>query len=223
MFVIPVKYNGTDFVVNCVKSIRNSGNTDVIAVVDSNSTDKSYFDKLEPYYVTICDVGNINYGDGAMWFCYENFPEEEYIFNIHDSMIINENLSFLKEADFTAFCHFPVQYWGPMGASQELETLAYCMRRITEVGINISPAQMYGFWGLFGTVFFAKRTVLNKLCETKLHTILPYDKFTACCSERLWGFFLHHIGIDISKNSLMGDNIQSGKSKAIQKIVVSRQ
>ena len=45
MFVIPCKYNKEfPFVIDLVKNIREFHTTEKIVVVDSNSSDKSYFD-----------------------------------------------------------------------------------------------------------------------------------------------------------------------------------
>jgi hypothetical protein len=222
MFVIPVKYNGSDFIVNCVKSIRESGNTDKIVVVDSNSVDKSYLGRIEQYDITFEDIGNIHYGDGATWYCYNKYPDEEYIFSIHDSIIVNENLSFLREKNFTALCYFDMQYFGPTGPGGA-GSLDYCIFKLNSLGFYPDYEEMYKFPGLFGSIFFSHRSILDAIHEMGFSRILPTNKFEACASERLWGYFLYKIGIDLTKNSLMGDNINSGKSNAMRKTIVGRQ
>ena len=222
MFVIPVKYNGTDFIVDLVKSIRNAGHTDKIVVVDSASDDKTYFDKLKSFDVLIEDVGNVHYADGALWHCYNKFPEEDFIFAIHDSMKVNENLNFLKEKDFTALCYFDIQYQGPEGAGGRA-SYGCCVDKLMSVGFTPTEKEMHSFSGLFGSILFCKRTVLDKIHALGFHKILPTDKFEACANERLWGFFLHKIGVDIKENNLLGDFIDSGKTKCIEKVIVGRQ
>lgn len=222
MFVIPVKYNGTDHITNCVKSIRESGNTDKIVVVDSNSLDKSYFGRIEKYDIIFEDIGNRYYGDGATWHCYHKYPDEEFIFSIHDSMVINENLSFLKQKEFTAFCYFDIQYFGPAGPAGN-GSLDYCIYKLNSLGFNPDYEEMYKFPGLFGSIFFSHRSILDTIHEMGFSRILPTNKFEACASERLWGYFLYKIGIDLTQNSLMGDTINSGKSNAMRKTIVGRQ
>jgi hypothetical protein len=222
MFVIPVKYNGYDYVVKCVKSIREQGMYDKIVVVDSNSSDKSYFDRLSVYDVTIEDIGNKNYSDGAMWYCYNKYPEEEFIFSIHDSMVVNENLNFLKKQDFTAFCYFDIQYLGPGGPGGG-ESLDYCIYKLNQLGYNPDYEEMYSFPGLFGSIFFSKRSILEKIHDLGFNKILPTNKAEACANERLWGFFLKKVDINIKEHNLMGNYINSNKSNAIRKTIVCRQ
>jgi len=224
---MPSKYNGIDYVVNCIKSIRDTGHTDTIAVVDSDSADKSYFSKLTAYNVNVHDAHNKHYNDGAIWYCYNYYPDEEFIISIQDSMTVHQNLDSFKKSDFTSFCYFPIQYQGPSGAyalDVKRETIEYCLNKIRGVGCDIQEDDLYQFYGLFGPVFISHRKVLTALYNLKLNTILPTNKLTACASERIWGFFLYHIGIDISKNTIMGDYINSNRSNgAIRKHFGARQ
>lgn len=61
MFVIPCKFNSNHpFIVNLVEDITNGHSFKKIVVVDSDSEDKSYFDKLRKYDIIIEDVKNKN-------------------------------------------------------------------------------------------------------------------------------------------------------------------
>lgn len=215
MFVIATKYNGKDHIVNCVRSIRAANNPDLIVVVDSDSKDKSYFAKLSPYHVVIEDVANHHYTDGALWHCYRKYPDEDFFFSIHDSMVVHENLGFLKEKDFTAFCWFDIQY---LGSLSMIDVLPYCIEQLQKVGYSPTAADMHSFDGIFGSIVFCKRHILDKLDQLGLSKILPSNKDESCASERLWGYFIHKLGINVRENNLMGNFAFSGKSKALEKI-----
>lgn len=222
MFVIPVKYNGENHIVECLKSIRESGHDDLVVVVDSNSSDKSYFDLIKPFDVKIEDVGNVNYADGALWHCYHKYQNEDFVYSIHDSMRINENINWMKEKDCTALCYFDIQYQGPDGAGGR-NCYGYCVDILMSLGFYPTEEEMHSFPGLFGSVIFCKRHILDKVHKLGFFKVLPKDKFEACSQERLWGFFLDKIGVNIKENNLLGDFIDSGKSKAITKLIVRRQ
>jgi hypothetical protein len=54
MFVIPCKYtNSCPFIIELVKDIRLYHPNDKIVVIDSDSEDKSYFDKNKNYDLTL--------------------------------------------------------------------------------------------------------------------------------------------------------------------------
>ena len=59
--LIPCKYSDKSPIVQCVASIRKHYPDDLIAVVDSDSDDKSYFESLEKYGVVIEDIQNKNF------------------------------------------------------------------------------------------------------------------------------------------------------------------
>lgn len=107
MFVIPCKYNPSfPFIKSLVAQIREFHQDEKIVVVDSDSDDKSYFDELKKYDVIIEDVKNKNWMVGAYWYAYKKYPNEDFYFFMHDSMIVKSNLDYLKNRDLTVLMSF---------------------------------------------------------------------------------------------------------------------
>lgn len=196
MIVIACKNTGQGQIVECIKSIRESGNNDAICVVDSNSPDKTYFEEIKKYNVIIEDIGNINHIDGAIWYCYEKYVDVEFFYVLHDSMIVNKKLTPISKNDLTIFSHFEGL---PFDSDVQL---AYSLNKIAEVGLDISNVTLSTLAGVFGTAIYCKRQILDDLKELGLNKILPTSKLEAQASERLWGIFLHKLGYDVRLNTL---------------------
>lgn len=212
MIVIPCKYVDVDYITPLVKSIRESGNNDMICVVDSDSTDKTYFSKIQPYNVIIEDISNRNYIDGAVWHCYTKYKDIDYFYFLHDSMIVNENLEPIKRNYFTAFCYGEIIHW-------DSETQKnYCIDSINSLGYSVTEKDFENIPGLFGITFFCKREVLDELWDLGLHKILPSNKEQMCGSERIWPYFLWKIGIDVRISNLRNFWIYDQKTNYISKI-----
>lgn len=182
MIVIPCKNSGINYITPCVKSIRDSGNTDLICIVDSDSSDKSYFDEVKAYNVIIEDIANKNYVDGAVWHCFEKYKDVEFFYILHDSMTVNKKLDPIKRNDFTAFCYGEKISWDSDAQKR------YCIDNIKSIGYDVSEADFAGIPGLFGITFYCKRSVLQELCDLGLNKILPTNKEQMCGSERIWPY-----------------------------------
>ncbi len=220
MIVIPCKNTGQRRIVNCIKSIRESGNSDSICVVDSNSPDKSYFSEIEQYGVVVEDIENKHHIDGAIWHCYEKYPDVEFFYILHDSMIVNKNLTPISKNDLTVFGFFEGL---PFDSDVQYN---YSMSKIAEVGLDLTGVELSTLAGLFGTTLYCKRTILDDLKRLGLNTILPTNKLEAQASERIWGIFLHKLGFDIRLNTLrefINQNTEfTNKTNYITKIFVGR-
>lgn len=194
MFVIPTKYNqNCNYIINLIESIRRFS-SELILVVDSNSEDKSYFNSIFRYNnIDIADINNVNYIDGAIWYGYDNYPKEDFFYIMHDSMQVLQNLEKYKNFDFTSFSYFDLCY-------DSHQQFLYCKNKIESLGFNYNSE----FYGLFGISFFCCREILTQLKNLKLNTILPKNKLEMMGSERIWGFLLKTINIDITKNSIIG-------------------
>ena len=83
--VLVINHNNAKFIPQCINSIINFHPNEKIVLVDSDSHNKEYFNKL-PKNVIIADIGNKNYMEGALWYCYEKSPEEDFFYLIQDSM-----------------------------------------------------------------------------------------------------------------------------------------
>ena len=99
MFVIPCKFEKERPVIfDCVKNIRLH-NKETIVIVDSNSGDTSYGLYLTNTYDNVIfeNAKNINYEIGALKIVFEKYNFNNY-FLLHDSMIVNCNISHIKES-----------------------------------------------------------------------------------------------------------------------------
>lgn len=220
MIVIPCRNTGEKHIINCIKSIRESGNEDLICVVDSNSPDKTYFNEIRQYGVLIEDINNIHHIDGAIWHCYEKYIDVEFFYILHDSMIVNKKLTPITKNDLTVFSYFE-------GLPFDSHTqYTYSMSRIAETGLDLTNVELNTLAGLFGTTLYCKRKVLDDLKQLGLNKILPTNKLEAQASERIWGIFLFKLGFDIRLNTLrefINQNTEfTDKTNYITKIFVGR-
>ena len=220
MIVIPCRNTGNRYVVDCIRSIRESGNEDLICVVDSNSPDKEYFKEVEQYGAIVEDIDNTHHIDGAIWYCYEKYTDVDFFYIIHDIMIINKNLTPITKNDLTVFSYFEGL---PFDSDMQYN---YSMSKIAQVGLDLIDVELNTLAGLFGTTLYCKRKILDDLKELGLNKILPTNKSEAQASERIWGIFLHKLGFDIRLNTLrefINQNTEfTNKTNYITKIFVGR-
>ena len=52
------------------------------------------------------DVMNRNHVIGAYWQAYRSYPDEEFYYFMHDSMLVNANLDYLKSRALVTLCYF---------------------------------------------------------------------------------------------------------------------
>lgn len=197
MFVIPCKYNSNfKFVQNLVKSIRQFHPNEKIVVVDSASEDKSYFEELEKYDVIIENISNKNWMVGAYWHAFKKYPNEEYYFFMHDSMIVKDNLDYLKQNDLTILCHF----------DRSISTFNAWGDRI-----NLESEYNYSYDGLgcYGPMFFCKNKVMKRMLNMGADKFLPTNKQETGYCEACYGFFLEDQGYDLKECSLYGDVLEN--------------
>jgi hypothetical protein len=189
-------------------------------VVDSNSPDKSYFSEVEQYSVIIEDIENKHHIDGAIWHCYEKYTDVEFFYILHDSMIVNKNLTPISKNNLTVFSFFEGL---PFDSDIQYN---YSMSKVAEVGLDLAGVELNTLAGLFGTTLYCKRTILDELKRLGLNTILPTNKLEAQASERIWGIFLYKLGFDIRLNTLrefINQNTEfTNKTNYITKIFVGR-
>lgn len=193
MFVIPCKYNSQfPFVIQLVESIRNFHSIEKIVVVDSDSKDKSYFDALKSYDVIVEDVSNKQWMVGAYWHTYKKYPDEHFYFFLHDSMIVKDNLDYLKEFDLTILMHFD-RMVGNFNTWADLITS------------NSKYEYTFNGNGCYGPIFFCKNKVMKRMLEMGADKFLPNNKAETGYCEGCYGFFLEEQGYDLKKCSLYGD------------------
>ena len=212
MIVIACRNQDVDYITPCVRSIRESGNSDAICIVDSDSPDKSYFDRVKHYDVIVEDIANKNYVDGAVWHCFKKYTDVEYFYVLHDSMLVNEDLSPLRRNDFAAFCYGQTISWDSDSQYK------YVTESINSLGYSVTHKDFQNIPGLFGITFYCKRSVLQELWDLGLPKLLPTSKEQMCGSERIWPYFLWKIGIDIRISNLRNYWIYDEKTNYITKI-----
>jgi hypothetical protein len=193
MFVIPCKYNPQfSFVIDLVKSIREFHPTEKIVVVDSDSDDKSYFCEIEKYDVIIEDVKNHNWMVGAYWYSYKKYPDEDFYFFLHDSMIVKDNMDYLKDKDLTILCYFDRKI-GNFNTWGEL------------ISLNSKYKYIFSGLGCYGPIFFCKNKVMKRMLEMGADKFLPHNKEETGYCEGCYGFFLEDQGYNLKECSLYGD------------------
>jgi hypothetical protein len=195
MFVIPVKYRPDhNFVLQLVPQIRVFHPHEKIVVVDSDSEDKSYFREIEKWDVVIEDVKNHNWHHGAQWHCFNKFPDEQFFFCLHDSVIVKNNMDYLKDEPLTILYHFP-------------RTLNDSFNFWKDRIVNETSFKTYtnDGKGCFAGMFMCQRWVMEKLKEAGVDKLLPSNKPETGYLEGAYGFFFEQLGFDLAKCALYGD------------------
>lgn len=208
MFVIPCKYNNvSSYIVNLVEQIRKFHLDEKIVVVDSASDDKSYFDLLKKYNIIIENVDNKNWMVGAYWHAFKKFPNEEYYYFLHDSMIIKDNLDNFKNKDLITIATFKrtvspsFNYWNDRIKNETL--------------IDHSFIKKDGD-GCYGPIFFCKNYIMKELLDKKCDILLPNDKSETGFMEGAFGLLFESLGFNMKECCLYGDILElespNGKS-----------
>jgi len=205
MFVISCKFNRNfPHIIELVSSIRKYHLSDKIVVVDSNSEDKSYFDDLKKFDVLIEDVDNKNWMIGAYWHAYKKYPNEEFYFFMHDSMLVKADLTFLTKKDLTILMYF------------ERNGVAHFNNWAKRINNETKYRYNNEKYGCYGPIFFCKKEIMQSLLENGVDKLLPNDKFETQICEGCYGFFFEEMGYNLKECSLYGnvfDNESpSGKS-----------
>ena len=87
IFIISCYFDGSNnAILDCVASIKKYYLNPKIVVIDSNSPDKTYFNKLRKDNVIVLNSKNKNYDTGAYWIGFKKFSNYEYFYlayNVH--------------------------------------------------------------------------------------------------------------------------------------------
>lgn len=228
IFIISCFYDGTNpSIFKCVDSILKLYKNPKIVVVDSDSLDKTYFEKLIKKKVTVLNVKNKNYDTGAYWIGFKNFPDYKFYYFLHDSIFLKKNLSFYEKFNLTTLRYFlsinmvgrfkikkarDKFYKNIFNMLNKNKTLYYyngfddekqykwCLTQIKKTSYFIPKTWI----SIFGPIFFCKPLVLKSLIKKKFNKILPKNKIQAQGMERLFGMAFQQEGLDVT-NSLQGD------------------
>lgn len=197
MFVIACRYNSKyPNVINLVDQILNYHPNEKIVVVDSDSDDKSYFQTLQRKGVVIEDIKNKNRELGAYWHAFKKYPHEDHYFFLHDSMKLKGSLEKYTKKELTLLNYFHrkndiLDRWG-----KEVEKKTPF--KYKKDGL-----------GCYGPIFFCKGSVMEKLRENKVDTVLPSNKIEGWYTERVYGFFFEELGYNLKEVSLYGDVVEN--------------
>ena len=205
--MIPCKYTSApadikeSYVVKSVASIRLYHPDEKILVVDSDSDDTSYLKFLEKIpNVIAADAKNKNYIDGAFWYAFENYRDEEWYCVLQDSITIKHSFDEFINGDelFYSLMWFNEVIRDPL-ALKHLETLF--STHLKKYG-PLSDPSVVGCWG---PCFLAKKEILTRLKDNNLDKCKSTNKHESQVIERLWGICLAHEGIDIKQNTMDGN------------------
>ena len=197
MFVIPCKYNATsNYIIDLVTQIREYHSDEKIMVVDSDSSDKSYFSQLESLNVIVEDVANTNWMIGAYWHGYKKFPDEDFYFFFHDSMKVKANLDYLKEKNLFLLADFNREAARSFNAWND--------KILQETKIDKRFIKSNGR-GCYGPIFGCKNWVMKSLLEKGVDKLLPSNKRETGFCEGAYGLFFESLGFNLSDCVLYGD------------------
>ena len=231
IFVIACYYDGSNrSIFECVNSIQKYYKSAKIVVIDSNSPDKTYFQRLKEKKVTVYNAKNKNYDTGAYWFAYKKFKKASFFYFLQDSVIFKKNLSNYEKNDLTTFRYF--LSFDQIGGRKMEKTRKNIQKRIHDLfkrKVKLKDHDIYGFdfekqinwcklklnktdyfmpkiWlSVFGPIFMCKRVVMDKLHKKRFHNILPTNKLEQMCMERLFGIAFQQEGYDASQ-SVQGEH-----------------
>jgi hypothetical protein len=186
MFVIACKWIEDSEILQLIESIKNHQPNETIVVVDSDSENKKYFDDIKDR-VIIEDISNKNYLEGALWYCYEKYKDEDFFYLVQDSMILKRNLEELKNFEVTYFTSFPYHYNMQYGNNMK----TYCAEIIKQkTKYEYKTPKL----AVFGSVVFVKRSFLDKLKLKGFDNVLPKNKMEMESLERIWAIIIEQEG-----------------------------
>lgn len=222
MFVIPCKYTSNSPILDCVKSIRKHYPDDLIVVVDSDSDDKSYFDLIEKYNVTIEDIANKNFLDGALWYCYEKYTTEDFFYLVQDSMKIKMNFDYVEDEDFTCISSFPNTCWAENFEGGSRAQIEFVKEALSETNYSYLGPEI-DWQPVFGISFFISRNLMDKLKTNNMHKYLPTNKMEMEASERVWGMVMHQEGINVRNSCIIDTPFHVKPNPIISKVFLRRE
>ena len=218
MFIIPCKYVEGCLILESVSAIRKYHPNVRIVVIDSDSSDKSYFSELKKIdNVDVLDIANKHYESGAFW-CVARHTNAPFYVVMQDSIILKQSLDkyLLDDEQFYAFINFNEDTLYNHMMNQDGMTSNKYLTRLNEMlgGFGNLPMDLnINFTGVFGPSFIVKKNMVDKMLENGLDkTMLPVVKFDHEITERAYGIIAQQCGVDVSKNTILG-NLHDLKSK----------
>ena len=232
LFVISCYFDGSnDAIFNCVNSIISNYDNPKILVIDSDSPDKSYFDKLNNLSIEVLDAKNRNYDTGAYWIGFNKYNYYDHYYFLQDSIKIKQNLTSYERYNLTTFRYFHsinkvggfkidktkkdfinklTDFFKKNKKIHDIfgfdndEQIQWCIEQLKKTDYFFSKSWL----SVFGPIFICKRNVMQKLLDKNFNKILPTNKLEQMCMERLFGIALQQEGFD-SSNAIQGENFST--------------
>ena len=192
-----------------LKGLREFHPDAPVFIIDSNSPDQNYHEKVEEQFNVKVDYAkNNNYTVGAIKHVFENYKDFDYYFFLQDSQRVDSNLEDCLKYDLSTYSYFNSHkgvHRSRMGREfgfdrqENIDLGDKLLKKHTELdGI---PDVFTGCWG---SIMYCKRHVLESLDEAGYFNMLPEDKHGDHMMERLTGIMLEHLGFNLKENSLRG-------------------
>jgi hypothetical protein len=181
-----------DFVVPCVQSAQRWMPDERILVVDSASPDPSYIPKVQALGADVAEIGNRHYETGAWWHAYYARPAEDFFYFLHDSTLVQGDLTPYRSEPLTVVGHMAT--WN--GCDQPHINRITALVKMTDYTVPET------FTAVFGSMFFCRRAVLDKLAAKNAPKALPLNKLDSECMERVWGIMLGAEGYDLVNHAM---------------------
>jgi len=186
MWVVPCRFDPVVF--DCVAAIRAHFPDDKVCLVDSNSPDQSYMDRLDVDHII---TGNAHYSWGAYALAREQLDAESWAL-IHDGLIV--------QSHWTPDPFQTVRWFheaGPLGDQR-----AFIVGETTRLNIPFHNP----YRGVLGPMMFADAEVLDDFERAGLWSIKPTTAVENSCVERIAGIAAEHLGYPIT-NALQGQMV----------------
>lgn len=246
IFIISCYFDGSNnAILDCVASIKKYYLNPKIVVIDSNSPNKTYFNKLRKDNVIVLNSKNKNYDTGAYWIGFKKFSNYEYFYFLQDSVKFKANLSKFEQNTLNTFRYFLSA--SIVGGVSFNKTKKIISKKVTDIFKKDKKIHdLYGFnnineikwtkgqlkktkfflpltWvSVFGPIFMCKKIIMTKLKKKNFHKILPTNKEQQMCMERLFGIAFQQEGYDCTQ-SIQGDNFKKPyKTSNFEKIFLKR-
>lgn len=185
IWVIPCKYHPV--VLKCVDAIRLHHPGDTVCVVDSCSDDRQYLWDVDADLII---QNNTGYAWGAFGMAWKEYPGHERYALIHDSLIIQRNLTDRLTTPVTAVKWYPD--WRLRTEPEFIDWFA-----TLNCADLFDPLPHYNL--LFGPMMFATHEVMAQLDQLGAWDIVPQDRIGANGMERGGGILLSRLNVDCTR------------------------
>jgi hypothetical protein len=227
MFCLSCHWTPQSPVHQCVESILKYHPMEKVVIVDSDSSDKSYYEKYDgDDRVIILDGVNQYRHPGSYEVIYERFPNEPYYVIIHDSIIFKKSIQkFLKSPnEFYSF-----MYFRETTQSEEDRHISW-YRNIFNETKYIPPEPYTTIRAAFGHISVIKNSMMRKMKDGGLLAkFKTKDKWEDQNCERVLGIWAEQEGYSPEEYNIEGDflhrygDVMSDNLEYFTKIFLNRQ